>query len=124
SGMTLPMYGADHGYSSVGQLRSDAGLRALNEDLQADELDRIRAAFKTNLGLTEADIIRIPTLFEPVPGCGGGTVALTPGMVNLIVANPVGQTPKLFIPDPFFRSDIADQDSDPVIEYFAEVMPA
>lgn len=124
SGMTLPMYGADHGYSTVGQLRSDAALRALNEDLQADELDRIRAAFKTNLGLTEADIIRIPTLFEPVPGCGGGTVALTPGMVNLIVANPVGQTPKLFIPDPFFRSDIADQDSDPVIEYFAEVMPA
>src|SRR5690606_26133164 len=91
SGMTLPMYGADHGYSTVGQLRSDAALRALNEDLQADELDRIRAAFKTNLGLTEADIIRIPTLFEPVPGCGGGTVALTPGMVNLIVANPVGQ---------------------------------
>lgn len=124
SSMSLPMYGADHGYGSVGALRGDAALRALNEDLQADELDTIRAAFKANLGLTEADIIDIPTLFEPVPGCGGGTVALTPGMVNLIVANPVGQTPKLFIPDPFFRSNIGDQDSDPVIEYFADVMPA
>jgi hypothetical protein len=124
STMSLPMYGADHGYSTVGQLRNDAALRALNEDLQADELDPIRATFKSRLGLTEADIIDIPTLFEPVAGCGGGTVALTPGMVNLIVANPVGQTPKLFIPDPFFRSNVSNQDSDPVIEYFADVMPA
>lgn len=122
--MNLPRYGADHGYGSVSALRGDSGLRNLNEDVQDFYLDTLRAQFKANLGLTESDIIDMPTLFEPVPGCGGGLVALTPGMVNLIVANFPGQTTKLFIPDPFFRSNLFDQDSDPVIQYFSDALPA
>ena len=122
--MNLPRYGADHGYPNVSALRGDSALRNLNEDVQDFYLQPLRAKFKAELGLTEADIIDMPTLFEQVPGCGGGLVALTPGMVNLIVANFPGQTTKLFIPDPFFRSNLFDQDSDPVIQYFTDALPA
>ena len=38
---TLPKYGADHGYATVGALLSDSALRALNDDIQADYLDPI-----------------------------------------------------------------------------------
>lgn len=123
SGASLPLYANDHGYATVGDLLTDANLRALNDDLQADYLDPIVATFKAELGLTEADIIRVPSLFEEVSQCNGRVAALIPGMVNLVVANVDGQTTHLFAADPFFRSVVA-QSADPIIAAFTAAMPA
>jgi len=120
---SLPRYASGHGYATVGDIVNDQELRALNQEIMNDEMDPIIAQFKTEFGLSEDDIIRIPTLFEEVNGCGGRVVALMPGMVNLIVANFEGETSKLFIPDPFLRTDDGDQASDPLLNAFAELMP-
>lgn len=121
--MQLPRYGNGHGYPSVGSMLSDIGLRAENEDLRDDHLAYNKQIFMTEFGLDESDIIGIPTLFERVQGCQGGVAALMPGMVNLIVANFEGETPKLFVPDPFFRSTINDQSTDPLLAAFRDLMP-
>ena len=113
----LPYYGQDHGYATVGSILADTALIALNNDLQADYLDPIVAKFKTELGLTDADIIRVPSLFETVSNCGGRVAALIPGMANLIVANVDGQTTHVFTADPFFRSTTS-QATDPMINAF------
>ncbi len=120
---SLARFGADHGYPTVGALLDDVALRALNDDLQTDYLEPIIAKFKTELGLTDADIIRAPSLFETVGGCSGRVAALIPGMVNLIVAK-VDQTTHVFTADPFFRATGAPQASDPVITAFSQRMPA
>jgi protein-arginine deiminase len=120
---SLPLYGNDYGYGTVGALTGDTALRALNQDLQSDYLDPIKAKFKSELGLTDADIILIPTLFETVSRCGGGVAALMPGMVNLIVATGNDNDTHLFLPDPFFR-EFADQSTDPLINHLAEVLPS
>jgi len=114
---SLPYYGQDHGYATVGSILNDTALIALNNDLQADYLDPIVAKFKTELGLTDADIIRVPSLFEQVSNCGGRVAALIPGMANLIVANVDGQTTHVFTADPFFRST-TNQATDPMINAF------
>lgn len=119
----LPLFAADHGYPTVGSMLADTSLMALNADLQADRLEPIKAQMMAELGLTEEDVLLVPTLFERVPGCNGRVVALVPGMVNLIVANLAGQAAKLFVPDPFFRTDLGDQASDPFIEAFTDLMP-
>lgn len=119
----LPRYAADHGYSTVGDLLADESLVALNNDLQTDYLDPIRQTFKDELGLTDADIVEIPSLFEIVGGCGGRVAALVPGLVNLTVANVDGQTTHLFMPDPFFRSNEGDLSSDPFIKAFSDAVP-
>ncbi len=113
----LPMYSQDHGYATVGAILNDAALIALNNDLQSDYLNPIIAKFKTELGLTDADIIKVPSLFETVSNCGGRVAALIPGMANLIVANVDGQTTHVFTADPFFRST-TNQATDPMINAF------
>ena len=120
---TLPLYGQSHGYSTVGALRTDTSLRALNADLQADYLDPITETFKTELGLTDADIIKVPSLFEQVSGCNGRVAALIPGMVNLVVANVDGATTHVLTADPFFRA-VIDQSVDPIIAAFEAALPA
>jgi protein-arginine deiminase len=120
SSYQLPLYGADHGYATVGSILSDGSLMALNSDIQSDYLDPIRQQFMTELGLTESDIIRVPSLFENLSGCGAA--ALIPGMVNLQIAEVNGQT-HVFIPDPFFRS-VVSQSGDPFINEFTNLMPA
>lgn len=117
---SLPRYQQVHGVSTVGSIQGDNGLRALNDEIQLDELDPILAQFKTEFGLTDEDVILIPTIFEP---CGSWAVAMTPGMVNLIVANPEGATPTLIVPDPFFRGNNESQDSDPFLTAFRDAMP-
>jgi hypothetical protein len=121
--MPLPKYENDHGYATVGEIVNDAALRALNEEMRDDYMATIRQQFLTEFGLEESDIIPVPTLFEEVQGCGGGVVALMPGMVNLIVANFEGETPKLFVPDPFLRTDVNDVGSDQLAAAFAASMP-
>jgi protein-arginine deiminase len=119
----LPRYAADHGFDTIGEIVDDANLRALNEDIRDDYLDPIRAQFKQAFALEDSDIISVPSIFESVNGCGGAVVALIPGMANLIVANIEGEPTKLFIPDPFLRSDSGDQASDPLLQAFAASMP-
>jgi protein-arginine deiminase len=121
--MALPRYANTHGYATVGEILDDTALRAVNEDVRDDYLLPIREQFKTEFGLDDSDIIAIPTLFEEIGGCGGSVAALMPGMVNLIVANFEGETPKLFVPDPFFRTDLDDQSGDPLLAAFADAMP-
>jgi hypothetical protein len=116
-------YDNAYGYATAGELAADAGLRALNEDIQQNELDPLRARFVAELGLTDEEIIEIPTVFEQLQGCGPYMVALTPGTVNLIVANLAGQPNKLLVPDPFFRADGMGPDSDPIAQDFVDRMP-
>lgn len=120
---SIGRYGADHGYSTVGSMVNDTALRALNDDLQLTYLDPILATLKAELGLTDADVIKIPALFETVSGCNGRVAALLPGMVNLVVAKVAGTT-HLFTADPFFRASGAAQSADPVIAAFSAAMPA
>ncbi len=120
---SLSRYQADHGYADVGEILGDMNLKALNDDLQADYLDPITETFKTQLGLTDDDIIKLPSLFETVNQCGGRVAALIPGMANLIITSVEGET-HLFTADPFFRASGADQASDPIINSFKSLMPA
>lgn len=119
----LPRYDSGHGYPTVGSIVEDANLRAINEEVRDGDMAIIWDQFRDEFGLDDSDIIGIPTLFEPVQGCGGRVVALMPGMVNLIVTNFEGEGTKLFIPDPFLREDINDQSSDPLLNLFADLMP-
>ena len=121
----LGRYQFDHGYATVGALRSDPALRAYNLDLQAQHLDAIRTTMMQELGLGEADVIRVPSLFERSSGCNspGRALALLPGMANLMVVNAEGAAVKVFVPDPFFRDDGEGQESDPFIAAFAARMP-
>lgn len=112
-----------YGYATVGDLLADQALRSLNEDLQANELDPLRARFKAELGLTDDDIIAIPTVFELLDLCGNYVVALTPGTVNLIVANLDGQAPVLAVPDPFARPESLGPEEDPLAQDFLNRMP-
>jgi protein-arginine deiminase len=122
---SIPQYGSDHGYSTVGAILNDGSLRSYNEDLQVQELDLIREQFKTALGLEESDIIDLPALFERHSWCRtatGSAGSLIPGAVNLVVSD-FGEGAKIFAADPFFRSG-SDQGSDPVIADFIARMPA
>ena len=125
AGMALTRYAADHGYATAGDFQpgGDDALRQLNMDLQADEIDPILQQFRDEFGIEDEDIIRIPSLFETIGGCGGTVAALIPGMVNLIVANREGGDTDLFIPDPYFRTNTGDQSTDPIIEAFTAQMP-
>src|SRR5690606_5947232 len=119
--MQLPRYAADHPpFGTVGAILDSSSLRTYNEDIQSLRLDPIRDVFKTELGLDDGDIIEVPSLFEPIQGYA---VALIPGAANLLVTNPEGGSVKLFIADPFFRSNLGDQSSDPVISDLAARLP-
>jgi hypothetical protein len=122
--MVLTRYVADHpAHPDVGAIIDDVALRNLNEDLQADYLDPMRERLMTELGLDESDVVYMPSLFETIGGCGGGVAALIPGMVNLIVTPLENGEVHLFIPDPYFRTDVDDQSTDPVIEAFSANLP-
>ena len=123
--MAIPQYsgGAFEGHymDTIGDMVTDAGLRFLNEEIQ-ETLDEQKELFMRELGLEEEDIVYMPSLFEEVSGCGGLVAALIPGMANLIIADVDG-APTAFIPDPFIRSDLNDQASDPVIAAVRAIFP-
>lgn len=121
---SLPLYAQGHGHATVGEIVGDAGLRSLNEDLWDDYLEPNLEIIKEETGLTDDDILWLPGLFEVTPQCGGATAALIPGMANLIVANLPGQATKLFMADPFLRTDPDDQSTDPMIARVRELFPA
>ena len=111
-----------HGIATIGDFLADTSLRAINEDVQ-DILDAELEKFRTNLGLEDEDIILVPTLFhEEYPGYDA-VVAVTPGMVNLIVAEDTHGVPTLFLPDPMMRTDVESTAGDPFVAYMEEVLP-
>lgn len=104
---------AGHSIDTVGEILEDTALRYLNDELQ-DILDEQEEIFRRELNLTDEDIIYMPSLFEEVDGCWGGVASLIPGMANLIVGQVDGVS-TLFLADPFLRTDVNDQASDPMI---------
>jgi hypothetical protein len=116
--------GSNHNYSTVGAILADGGLRALNDDLQAERLDPLLVQMKTELGLLDEEVVLVAGLFEEPFGCGRTVAALIPGMANLLVVNAPGVPTKVFTADPFLRADLADQSTDPIIADFVARMPA
>lgn len=120
----LPRYGQDHGYSTIGELVEDAALWEYNADLQVNYLDPNLEIFKRELGLDEADIVRIPAVFEESRMCSGGALSLIPGTANLAVADLGDGETHVFLADPFLREDDGDQAADPLIAEVARLLPA
>ena len=121
----LPRYSpggwSGHSIDSVGEIVGDTALRRLNDEVQ-ETLDSEKEKFVVELGLTEEDIIYLPSLFEEPSGCGATVASLIPGMVNMIVSEQDGN-PVLFMADPFLRESVADQSSDAMIEYVRGIFP-
>jgi hypothetical protein len=115
-------YANTHGFSTVGQLQNDDELRMVNEEVQDDRLTPILAQMKAEFGLTDADVILIPSIFEKSSN-SSRVVALVPGQVNLVVGNVAGETPKLMVPDAFFRPGGAAVGTDPYNNAFTAAMP-
>ena len=122
--MQLPQYQYDHHYATVGAILNDNALRGLNEDIQIDYLDATWATLQAELGLTEDDLIRVPMIFEEAAQCGGYTATLLPSTLNMVVAtHEGGESADLIIADPYFRSNINDQSSDPFIQHVKSLLP-
>ena len=123
--MSLPKYASSKGIPDVGSILDDNALRRLNEDIQLDYIEPTWEVMQAELGLTEDDLIRIPMLFEEAYQCGGFTATLIPSTLNMVVAtNADGTGADLVMPDPYFRSTVNDQSSDPFIEHVNGLLPA
>lgn len=122
---SLPLYEQTYQYSNVGEILADNTLRSLNEEVQATYIEPNIARFKSEFGLSEEDIVRVPMIFEEPDGCYGATATLMPGVVNMAVfTHDDQQSADAFIPDPFFRSNLNDTSSDPYIEMFTQLLPS
>jgi len=119
----IPQYEDDHGYATIGEIVDDVALRALNEELQEDYINPNIEILKEATGVTEADIIRIPGLFEEVGWCGGTTISLMPGTVNMTVVPMENGETHLFMLDPFLRATPNWDGYDPLIDYGEDVLP-
>ena len=81
--------------TTVTNILTDAELFYYNQAAQA-RIDSIRFELQDALGLSDADFIELPVLYEPLwYGGYDFAVAYNPGVQNLIVADNV-----LFVPDP------------------------
>ena len=79
--------------------------------------------FKEELGMTDDDIIRMPGIFEEYPQCGGATLALIPGTINMLVAPRDDGRIQLYMADPFFRAEGQGQEDDPFIAEIEALLP-
>ena len=123
--MSLPKYASSKGIPDVASILDDNVLRRLNEDIQLDYIEPTWEVMQAELGLTEDDLIRVPMLFEEAYQCGGYTATLIPSTLNMVVAtNADGTGADLVMPDPYFRSSVSDQSSDPFIEHINGLLPA
>jgi len=113
--MAIPRYEASYGLATVGDLL-DSAIPDYNEDLDALHLQPVRAQAMEAFGLTEEDVLGVPSLYEPMEK--GWALALVPGMVNLQVFDE-----HLLIADPFFRGEDDGQDADPFIAAMEALLP-
>ena len=114
-----------HDLPDVAAFLNSQQLRFLNEEIQEDYLDPLLEQMKTELGLSDDEVVLMPALFEEPVGCLGLVAALIPGMANLFVSNRGDQT-DVFLADPFMReslSSAAGQDQDPFIADVTDRMP-
>ena len=74
-----------------------AALSTFNDAAQVS-IDAARSTFKAELGLHEADVIDVPSLFFPNHSSPTQADALTAGMVNMLVVNNHCIVPKPFGP--------------------------
>ncbi len=121
---SLPFPGG-HDLPDVAAFLNSQQLRFLNEEIQEDYLDPLLEQMKTELGLSDDEVVLMPALFEEPVGCLGLVAALIPGMANLFVSNRGDQT-DVFLADPFMReslSSAAGQDQDPFIADVTDRMP-
>ncbi len=119
----LPRYAPSKGYASVGEVLADRALRALNDDIQRDFIDMNVDRMKLELGLDDADIVRVPGMFEELGLCGPYGLAFIPATVNMLVSTGEGGQVEAFIPDPFFRSEGVPQADDPFIQQVNALLP-
>jgi protein-arginine deiminase len=118
-------YPGGHDLDNVDAFLDSSAIRFLNEELQEDYLDPLLDLMKTELDLSDEEILLMPSLFEEPPGCFGNVAALIPGMANLFVTNRGEQT-DIFLADPFMRDTVhssVGQDQDPFIDYVEQMMP-
>ena len=123
----LPRYAPDgqwgHGLADTQAMVNSNALRMENEEVQEDHLDPMLDLFRAELGLTDDDILYMPSLFEDI-GCG--QAAVIPGMVNLIVTNR-GDQVDVFLADPFTRNSDdprVGQEEDAFINHVEDMVPA
>jgi protein-arginine deiminase len=83
--------------TTVGAIVGDAALGTLQGQVQT-RIDQGRSEIKAATGLTDADFIELPVLFEHVGG--GWLAAYNPGVVNLVCLPAANGTTYLVIPDP------------------------
>lgn len=98
--------------TTVSAILTDGALSTLNNEVQT-RIDQARTTIKNNTGLTDADFIELPTLFEYVIGQWGNTyrcAAYNPGVVNLICLPSANGTTYLAIPDPEGPNNAGGQD--------------
>lgn len=100
--------------TTVGAIVGNGTLGTYQQQVQA-RIDQGRSEIKAATGLTDADFIELPVLFENVGG--GYQAAMNPGVVNLICV-PRGGTTYFAVPDPegpkdggvdIWRQDVIDQ---------------
>ena len=115
-----------HDLDDADEFLDTSAIRFLNDEIQEDYLDPLLDLMKTELDLSDDEILLMPSLFDEPMGCGGFAAALIPGMANLFVTNRGEQT-DVFLADPFMRDSVNSdlgQDEDPFIAYVLEMMPA
>ncbi len=115
-----------HNLDNVDAFLDSEAIRLLNDEIQEDYLDPLLELMTEELGLSDEEILLMPSLFDEPMGCGGYVAALIPGMANLFVTNRGDQT-DIFLADPFMRDTMhssVGQDEDPFIAYVKELMPA
>lgn len=122
--VSLPKY-SFHGVGSSTEILEERSLRTLNEELQEIYIEPNIEIFKEEFGITEEEIIRVPSLFEEVSGCYGTNAALIPGTVNMVVfTSEDGKSAELFTADPFFRGSNQSQSEDVFIQHVESLLPS
>lgn len=116
-GATLVFEGRTAGgwETTVGAIVGNGTLATYQQQVQA-RIDQGRDEIKAATGLTDADFIELPVLFENV--VAGYMAALNPGVVNLICVPAPNGTTYFAVPDPegpkdggvdIWRQDVLDQ---------------
>jgi PKD repeat protein len=95
--LNLPQYGISPYQTTVDNILNDTALATLNNQVQA-RIDSARTQIKTATGLTDADFIELPTLFENVGS--NYMAAYNPGVVNMVTMPAANGTIYFAIPDP------------------------
>ncbi|MCA8915129.1 MAG: hypothetical protein KDB90_06930, partial [Planctomycetes bacterium] len=83
--------------TTVSAILGNSALSTLNNEVQT-RIDQARSQIKAATGLTDADFIELPVLFEDVGG--NEMAAYNPGDVNLVCLPSTNNTIYLVIPDP------------------------